>query len=794
MLTINRSGSYFFINGELSPEIVESLHNVTSYYVQNYEKTDKFQMGLWDGKERLLRRSKNGSYYFPFGLIDIVRYALSIWGIIYQVRDANGQTTVDEIGDTDELRPYQIEALNQLRGNCYNSSGVLALPTGAGKCHGKGTKILMFDGSIKNVEDIKVGEQLMGPDSKPRNVLSLARGIDEMFLISPIKGESWTCNKSHVLSLKATQEGRGVNRGVINIPLDEYLNKSKTFKHVMKQWRVGVEFENQSTYIDPYIIGLWLGDGTKKSPCITNSDPEIIKELESFADKNGLKILRVPGNNTTMHNFYPPYLSGTKFNILKSAMVDCIVNDEKRIPLEYLINDRDVRLQLLSGLLDSDGYYHRCGYEIITKYDGLKDDILFLARSLGFAAYSSIKIGRIKSTGFEGKYHRITINGKTDVIPCKVERKKALKRKMKKDVLKMGFKVIPQGIGEYYGFELDGDGLYLLGDFTVTHNTRCALYWAKLLNKPFIVLVHRVELLRQWKEEIERYFGYSPSIIGAGEDKEGDSLATVAMIQTLSARIKKDKDWKIDTGLLVIDECHTCPAKTFYDVSMHIDAQYRLGLSATPTRTDGAELKIFASCGKVAAVVSVEDLVSDGYLTLPVFRMEQLPPVRIPYSASWATVYKSGIVLNMDRNEKIRDIAEEYLKAGRQVYIHVNQIDHGKCLTGMIAMAVFVCGSTKKDVREEIIKKFKEGEIRCLVSTLLKEGVSIDGISCLVYASGGKSEVSLIQTIGRALRIDPLFGDAVIVDFLDRGHRILENHVQDRISAYRENYGELFQY
>ncbi len=458
MLTINRSGSYFFINGELTPNIIESLHNVTSYYVQNYERTDKFQKGLWDGKERLLRRAKNGSYYFPFGLIDNVRDALSIWGVIYQVKDENAEKGVDEIGDVDELlRPYQVKALNQLVKNCYNSSGVLALPTGAGK-------------------------------------------------------------------------------------------------------------------------------------------------------------------------------------------------------------------------------------------------------------------------------------------------------------------------------------------------TVCALYWDKLLNEPFIVLVHRVELLRQWKEEIERYFGYTPTIIGAGEDTEGDSRATVAMIQTLSSRIKRDKEWKMGTGLLIADECHTISAATFYEVSMHIDAQYRLGLSATPTRTDGAELKIFAACGKVAAVVSVEDLVRDGYLTQPVFRMEQLPPVKIPYSASWATVYKQGIVLNMDRNSRIAEIAEEYLSNGRQVYIHVNQIDHGKCLTGMINGAVFVCGSTKKDVREEIIKKFKAGEIRCLVSTLLREGVSIDGISCLILGSAGKSPVSIIQVVGRALRVDPVFGDAVIVDFLDRGHRILENHVQDRISAYRENYGELFQY
>jgi replicative DNA helicase len=74
-------------------------------------------------------------------------------------------------------------------------------PPGTGKCLGKNTGILMFDGSTKMVQDIKIGDVLMGWDSKPRNVLAIGTGQEELFKIIPNKGEPWICNKSHILSV-----------------------------------------------------------------------------------------------------------------------------------------------------------------------------------------------------------------------------------------------------------------------------------------------------------------------------------------------------------------------------------------------------------------------------------------------------------------------------------------------------------------------------------------------------------------------------------------------------------------
>lgn len=85
--------------------------------------------------------------------------------------------------------------------------------TGLGKCHGKGTEILMYDGSIKKVENVNVGDLLMGPDSEPREVLSLARGSDKMYKVTPNKGEPFVCNEPHVLSLKMSVAYRGYQNG-----------------------------------------------------------------------------------------------------------------------------------------------------------------------------------------------------------------------------------------------------------------------------------------------------------------------------------------------------------------------------------------------------------------------------------------------------------------------------------------------------------------------------------------------------------------------------------------------------
>jgi hypothetical protein len=200
--------------------------------------------------------------------------------------------------------------------------------TGSGKCLKYDTNILMFDGTIKKVQDIKVGEKLMGDDSNERKVLGLARGIESMYNIILSDGDSFTCNESHILSLKYNvkpfiKENKKSNRYELiwfdnveikmryqsfnyknkdkeecfiqakrllnekkltqgkdfNISVKDFLNLPKYLQRNSLSYKVGIEFPEKNIDIDPYIIGLWLGDGSANSAEITCQDAVILKYL-----------------------------------------------------------------------------------------------------------------------------------------------------------------------------------------------------------------------------------------------------------------------------------------------------------------------------------------------------------------------------------------------------------------------------------------------------------------------------------------------------------------------------------
>ena len=114
-----------------------------------------------------------------------------------------------------ELRDYQGDAVSATRVAFREVRGVLlVMATGAGKCLAKGTPVMMFDGTIKLVEDIKIGDLLMGPDSQPRRVESLAQGKEMMYRVEPVKGDAYTVNESHILSLRLTKTSSTRNKRI----------------------------------------------------------------------------------------------------------------------------------------------------------------------------------------------------------------------------------------------------------------------------------------------------------------------------------------------------------------------------------------------------------------------------------------------------------------------------------------------------------------------------------------------------------------------------------------------------
>ena len=143
-------------------------------------------------------------------------------------------------------RAYQDKLINDsLQAWADGNKVVMAvLPTGGGKCLGRGTPVLMYDGRILPVEEVVVGDLLMGPDSTPRVVQSLATGSEELYKVTPVKGDPYVVNESHILSLKRTSAHAGdPRRGeVVNVGVLDYINAAPNFRHMHKGWRTGVDF------------------------------------------------------------------------------------------------------------------------------------------------------------------------------------------------------------------------------------------------------------------------------------------------------------------------------------------------------------------------------------------------------------------------------------------------------------------------------------------------------------------------------------------------------------------------
>jgi len=176
---------------------------------------------------------------------------------------------------------------------------IMAARPGMGKCLGKGTKVLMYDGTLKKVEEVVVGDLLMGDDSTPRKVLSLARGREGMYWVRQNKGIDYRVNESHILSLKRSRnEGPHKQGDILNINVKEYAQKTTKFKSNYKGYRVAVEFPEKQIPLPPYFLGLWLGDGTSSKSEISNKDKEVVVYLQAYADTLGLALKQYERNQT----------------------------------------------------------------------------------------------------------------------------------------------------------------------------------------------------------------------------------------------------------------------------------------------------------------------------------------------------------------------------------------------------------------------------------------------------------------------------------------------------------------
>ncbi len=410
----------------------------------------------------------------------------------------------------------------------FNNSNVCG--EGEHKCFSPDTKVIMWDSTIREIKDIKIGDHVIGDDGLPRMVESIVSGKEQMFLIEQNNGNSYTVTKDHIMCFDVADHCRVYystkdkawilgyfdkftltykrkhfsgditeakkkcddfvdtidKDSKIDIKLCDYLKMSKRTQGLMYCYKcIGIQWPEQYIFIDPYILGTWLGDGTSANTSFASIDKEIIDAWTSYCTIVNCKIKQSACEPILYH------ISGiinNKNYIRKSLKMYNLINN-KHIPKEYLLNSRSVRLSLLAGLIDTDGNLTHNGRMIrfsqgMPNYK-LFDDVVVLVRSLGFKCC----IREYKTTyTYKGeKKHSIaknlTISGNIEDIPTKVHRKKCIPLDAQINInrLRTKFKITPVGKQQYIGINITGNKRFLLEDCTVVHN--CSNYIRSLKNK-----------------------------------------------------------------------------------------------------------------------------------------------------------------------------------------------------------------------------------------------------------------------------------------------------------------------
>jgi len=420
----------------------------------------------------------------------------------------------------------------------HNTSWGFTCPA---ECFDPETPILMWDGSSKRAGDIIINDILVDDIGNPTKVRTTCSGFKNMYDVIPEKDNfmKHRVTDNHILTLKIrrhksirksgsknkkyTHMVEFLNRKEINfqrknfislkeaedfvnsfddddtldITIENYLKLNKTTKDNLVLFKVeGINWTKKDVEMDPYLLGLWLGDGLSAGNGFAlnyKTDFETLAYWEKWAEENGATITKGQRYDfSIVSNKNKEAASAGLCNRVEEAPLKKYLRkynllNNKHIPNEYLTNDRETRLKVLAGLIDTDGSVRAEGREIRicqgpTNYR-IIEDAYTLAMSLGFSC--GVKEGTSQWTDEKSgdkkfsTYKELTITGhKIYEIPTLLPRKKLVPIENKTHLLRSKsfmcskFILLKAGIGPYVGWQLhDKRGRFCSKDGLVLHNT-----------------------------------------------------------------------------------------------------------------------------------------------------------------------------------------------------------------------------------------------------------------------------------------------------------------------------------
>jgi hypothetical protein len=345
--------------------------------------------------------------------------------------------------------------------NSYDGEKLLLLVHD--ECYDPNTNILMSDLTFKKIKDINIGDKVIVEGGLIKTVVKKTNGKTDRYLIKQPYGNDYIVTKNHRLVLNE------YNKGEVIMTPEEYINSSKYRKqHLTRITSKGIELEDSFDGIPPYLLGLWLGDGRSNSFTILVNkyeEPEILDYLGKMSQIMNIDFELKKSTSDKIIEF--------SFKKINNELRKINVLNNKHIPSEYINSSIESRLQLLAGIIETDGYCDKkknC-IEIGMSRKELISQIRFIALSCGLSC-SNIKH---KKSNYNTDVYRISISGELSIIPLITSKKSFDGYSPKTNGRRNKVDVEYVGVGEYVGIQVDAnnddDRKLILDDFTISMNS-----------------------------------------------------------------------------------------------------------------------------------------------------------------------------------------------------------------------------------------------------------------------------------------------------------------------------------
>jgi phosphate starvation-inducible PhoH-like protein len=404
-----------------------------------------------------------------------------------------------------------------------------------GRAQPHSAAVLTPDG-FRSIGSLRVGDLVTGSDGRPTPVLGVyPQGPRDVFRVSTQDGASTLACGEHLWHVQtASDKRRGTHRVLQTKEMIGKLRAGYTHRYELPVMQA-VQMVDQPVPLDPYALGLLLGDGcitTSTTPAFATGDPELAVALQRGLDEHGIDVTHRNGYDYVLRHRNGGHgglrIANPVTEVVRDVGLAHRRSETKFVPNVYLNNSAEIRLAVLQGLLDTDGgpvaqLGRTCRVQYTTTSPRLRDDVISLVRSLGGVAYTRTRPvagqqpGRAngRTVGHRHDSHVVDIRLPAGLEPFRLNRKRAMYNASGGGRPRRFIDSIePIGVMDTVCIQVAAeDSLYVTNDFLVTHNT---------LNDAFIILDEAQNTTPEQMKMFLTRLGFGSKIVVTGDVTQVD--------------------------------------------------------------------------------------------------------------------------------------------------------------------------------------------------------------------------------------------------------------------------------